>query len=387
MKPPTTALHADRELEQSDSIAPPIMHSVTHVADGPEDFARRATDPLYDGFYTRHGNPTTARVAKVVAELEGGEAALGFSSGMAGISTAVLAHVQAGDHVVAQINHYIGTTHLMTKFLPRFGVEVSRVPQDDPAAFSSAIRENTRLIMTETPVNPTMQLTDLAAISEMGRARGIVTVCDNTFATPFNQRPLEHGIDIVCHSATKYIGGHHDLLGGIAVGTQVAMERLWDTAMTLGPQLAPFSSWLALRGVRTLSLRIKQHNRNAQAVAEFLSRHPKVDTVHYPGLDSHPQHALAKKQMSGFGGLLTLVLKGGYAAGARFIAATEIVQNAPSLGGVDSLAIQPAAMWGGRLPPNLIEEQGLAPGMIRLALGIEDTEDLLADMERGLAAA
>ena len=363
------------------------MQSVTHFADGPEDFARRATDPLFDEFYARHGNPTSSRIAKVVAELEGGESAMMFSSGMAAISTSVLAHVKAGDHVVAQVNHYISTTHLMTKFLPRFGVEVTRVPQEDPAAFAAAIRDNTRLIMTETPSNPTMQLTDLAAVAAAARERRVTTICDNTFATPFNQRPIGLGIDIVCHSATKYIGGHHDLLGGAVIGRRESVEQVWEAAMTLGPQPAPFSAWLALRGIRTLALRIRQHNQNALAVARHLSYDPKVEQVFYPGLESHPQHALAREQMDGFGGVLSFVLKGGYEAGARFLAATELIQNAGSLGGVDSLGIQPAAMWGGRLPPALIAEQGLAPGMIRIAAGIEDTDDLLNDVKRGLSAA
>ena len=382
----TTALHADRSLGHDDGIAPAIMMSVTHAADGPQDFARRATDPLFDEFYTRHGNPTSSRIAKVVADLEGGEVAMMFSSGMAGISTTVLSHLQAGDHVIAQINHYASTTSLMTKLLPRFGVDVTRVPQHDAAAFAAALRENTKLIMTETPVNPTMALTDLAAIVALARPRGIVTVCDNTFATPMNQRPLSLGVDIVCHSATKYIGGHHDLLSGVVVGSKTALEKVWDTAMVLGPQPAAMTSWLALRGVRTLGLRVARHNGNALAVARHLERHAKVQKVYYPGLESHPQHDLACTQMTGFGGLLSFVLDGGYEAGVRFLAATEIIQNAASLGGVDSLAIQPAVMFGGRLSPELIEEQGLSPGMIRLATGIEEADDLLADVDRALAA-
>ncbi len=383
----TTALHADRSLETASGIAPPIMQSVTHRADGAEDFARRATDPLYDEFYARHGNPTSSRIAKVVADLEGAEAGIMFASGMAAISTAVLAHVRAGDHVVAQVSHYISTTHLMTKFLPRFGVEVTQVDQRSVDAFAAALRPNTRVVMTETPVNPTMQLTDLAGVAQLTEGRDVVTICDNTFASPFNQRPIELGVDVVCHSATKYIGGHHDLLAGCVVGARATVERVWDTSMTLGNQPAPFNAWLALRGVRTLSLRIGQHNANATAVANYLATHPKVEEVHYPGLATHPQHDLARRQMTGFGGLLTFVLKGGYEAGVRFLRGTELIQNAGSLGGVDSLAIQPAAMWGGRLPPEVIAEQGLAPGMIRLATGLEQTDELLADVDRGLAAA
>ena len=383
----TTALHGDRHLAEGDGIAPPIMQSVTHAAADAEAFAHKATAPLYDQFYARHGNRTASRIAEVIAQLEGAEQGMMFASGMAAISTAILAHVRAGDHVVAQTNHYIGTTHLMGKLLPRFGVEVTQVDQREPKAFAQAARPNTKVIMTETPVNPTMHVTDLRAVVDVAKTVGATTVCDNTFATPFNQQPLAFGVDIVCHSATKYIGGHHDLLAGCVVGSKAAIERVWDTSMTLGGQAAPLNAWLALRGVRTLSLRMAQHNRNALAVAKHLESHPKVTAVHYPGLVSHPQHGLARDQMTGFGGLLTFVLKDGYQAGVRFLQATRLVQNAGSLGGVDSLAIQPAAMWGGRLSTDVIASQGIEPGMLRLACGIEATEDLLKDVGRGLDAA
>ena len=380
----TRALHADRDLDSGTGVAPAIEQSVTHSAHGAEDFAQRASERLHDEFYARHGNPTSSRIAKVIADLEGGQTAMMFGSGMGAIATSVLAHLEAGDHVVAQTNHYIGTTDLVSSVLPRFGVEVSKVEQREVGQFEAAFRPNTRMLLAETPVNPTMQLTDLKAVADLARSRNAVSLCDNTFATPINQRPLELGFDLVCHSVTKYIGGHHDLLAGCVVGSEDQLHRIWHMSMTLGAVSAPFNSWLALRGVRTLSLRVAQHNTNAMALAEFLETHPAVSRVLYPGLPSHPQHDLAKQQMHGFGGLFSFILKLGYEAGVRFLERAEILQNAGSLGGVDTLGIQPAAMWGGRMSNETIREQGLEPGLIRIATGIEDTQDLLEDFEQAL---
>jgi methionine-gamma-lyase len=384
--PATRALHSDRDYEGNHGLAPIISQSVTCYADDAADFAFKAEEPLNDQFYARHGNPTSSRIAHVIADLERAEVGMMFSSGMGAITTAVLSQVAAGDHVIAQTNHYIGTTNLITQILPRFGVEITRVDQTRPEAFAEALRPETRLVIVESPVNPTMQMTDLAAVAAIARAAGARTLCDNTLATPLNQRPIELGIDMVAHSATKYIGGHHDLLAGCLVGPRALLERAWDISMTLGAVSAPMNAWLALRGIRTLSLRVAQHNRNAEALARFLENHPKVERVHYPWLESHPQHELARRQMSAGGGLLSFVLRGGYEAGVTFLRNTKLVQNAGSLGGVDSIAIQPAAMWGGRLPPEVVAEQGIHPGMIRLATGIEDTDDLIDDVEQALEA-
>lgn len=257
----------------------------------------------------------------------------------------------------------------------------------DVNAFAAAIRPNTKLILCETPVNPTMQLTDLAAVADLARSRNVLTLCDNTVATPLLQRPLELGIDMVAHSATKYIGGHHDLLAGAICASRELVDRVWDMSMTLGAIPAPFNSWLALRGVRTLKLRVEQHSRNAMAISRFLSDHPAISVVNYPGLETHPQNGLAAKQMEDFGGLLSFEVKGGYEPAARFIKSLQIPFNAGSLGGIDSLVIQPAAMWGGRLPANLVEEQGISPGLIRMAVGIEETDDLIADIAQALERA
>lgn len=382
--PATRALHLDRVLEPGTSVAPAIMQGVTYYSHDGDDFAINATEPLNDKFYGRHGNQTSSRAAMIVADLEGKEVGMMFSSGMAAITTTLMSLLRKGDHVVAQKSHYIGTTGLTNDTFPRYGIDVTLVEQTDAKAFADAIRPNTKVIMLETPVNPTMKITDLKAVCDAARELGITTVCDNTFATPINQRPGDFGVDIIVHSATKYMGGHHDLLGGVAVGSKVLMGKVWDMSMTLGGVAAPMNAWLVLRGLRTLKMRVEQHNRNGLAIAQFLETHEKIGKVFYPGLESHPQHELATKQMSGFGGLLTFELKGGFEAGQRFIKALKIPLYAASLGGVDSLVIQPAALWLGRLSPELVEKQGVNPGLIRFSAGIEDTADLLSDIAQAL---
>jgi methionine-gamma-lyase len=382
--PGTRALHLDRAMDPGTGVAPAIQQSVTHFAESRDDFARKASEPLNDQFYARHGNPTSSRIARIVADLEGAETAIMTASGMSAIASTVLALVGSGDHVVAQTSHYIGTTNLLTQVLPKFAVSVTQVDQREPDAFRAAMRPNTRVVMVETPVNPTMHVTDLAAVASVAKAAGALTLCDNTVATPLLQQPIAHGVDIVLHSATKYIGGHHDLLAGVVAGPKALVDRVWDMSMTLGPIAAPFNAWLALRGVRTLKLRMEQHSRNGLAVARFLAAHPKIEEVHYPGLESHPQHDLARRQMAAFGGLISYEVAGGFEGGRRFISALQLPFNAGSLGGVDSLVIQPAAMWGGRLPEEEVRKQGVGPGLIRMAVGIEETDDLLSDLSQAL---
>ncbi len=382
--PGTRILHLDRDMDPGTAVGPAIYQSVTHYAESGEDFVVKSTEPLNDQFYARHGNPTTSRIARVIADLEGAEAALFASSGMGAITAAALTVVSAGDHVVAQTSHYIHTTKLVTQYMPRFGVNVTQVDQRDIGAFEAAIRPDTKLIIVETPVNPTMVLTDLKAVADLARARGIITLCDNTVATPIGSNPIALGIDLVAHSATKYIGGHHDLLAGVVCGRRPLIEKVWDTSTILGAIAAPFNSWLALRGIRTLPLRMERHSQNGQAIAEFLEKHPKITKVNYPGLPSHPQHELAKRQMRCFGGLLSYEVKGGYEGGRRFIQNLKLPVNAGSLGGIDSLVIHPSAMWGGRLPPEVVEKQGITPGLIRMAAGIEETADLISDLSQAL---
>lgn len=380
----TRLLNADRDMAEDLGVSPPLYQSANFSVLS-EEHLDEISEPLGSHYYTRRGNPTSARLVKIIADLEGAETGMAFASGMGAIATTLMAFLKAGDHVVGQNNHYIGITEMIDRILPEYGVESTRVDQRSAAAFEAAIRPNTRMIVLESPSNPLMHITDLKAVCDIARARGIITLCDNTFATPINQRPIESGVDIVMHSVTKYIGGHHDLLAGCIVSSQPLVEKVWNLSMVTGAIAAPFNSWLALRGIRTLELRVLQQNRNALAIAQRLETHPAVKQVFYPGLPSHAQHALAVKQMSGFGGLLTFDLKGGYDAGQSFMKKLRLARHASSLGGVSSTLVQPATLFGGRLPSKLMEEQGITSGLIRFAVGIENTEDLVADIEQALA--
>jgi methionine-gamma-lyase len=384
LAPDSLAIHADRDLNDSHAVAPPIWQTSTFWADSGPEFLDMATAPRHDRFYTRYGNPNHSQVEAVVAALEGADAAMVTSSGMAAITGAVLANVSAGDHVVAQTSLYAGTIGLLKKVLPRFGVEATLVDQRDPQNFAAAIRPNTRLIVVETPSNPVAAVTDLAAVAELARGRGIITIADNTFATPVNQRPLALGIDLVVHSATKYLGGHSDLVAGVVVGPAGRLQGIWEDAIALGSSPAPFDAWLLLRGLRTLPLRVARHNRSAAAIAAFLEGHPAVSRVHYAGLESHPQHDVARRQMSGFGGVVSFELGGGFEAAERAIAAMRLPRRAASLGGVESLVVHPAAMWAGSLDAEQLAASGIEAGLIRLSVGLEDERDLIADLERAL---
>lgn len=379
-------IHADADFALDSAIAPPIHQTSTFRAASAEEFAIMATQPHHNRYYSRYGNPTLERVEKVIAELEGAEAALVTGSGMGAITTTVLALVSAGDHIVAQRNHYMGTTKLLTEILPRFGVTATLVDQTDVGAFAAALTPQTKLIIVESPANPTLQLTDLAAVAELARPRGILTFADNTFASPINQRPLALGIDLVMHAATKYLGGHHDLSAGVVAGSKALIDKIWDAHIVVGAVLGPIDGWLLLRGLRTLPLRVAQHNRTALAVAEFLAAHPAIEAVYYPGLTSHPQHALAQRQMRGYGGVLSFAVKGGYAATQRFIGALKLPTQAVSLGGYESLIVHAAAMWMGTLGETGLEEAGIQPNLVRFSVGLEDERDLIADLRQALAA-
>lgn len=379
----TRLLTADRSLGDDTSVAPPLYLSVPYKIRDIEHLGELA-QPMGDRYYTRRGNPTTSRLMKVLADLEGAETGIITSAGVGAMSTAVLSLVKTGDHVIGQSAHYIGTNHLLDTFLPNFGVQTTRVDQRSPEAFKAAIRPNTKLIIVETPVNPMMYVTDLRQVGRLAKEHGIVTICDNTFATPLNQRPIELGIDLVMHSITKYVSGHHDVLGGALLGRKDLIGKVWNGSLTLGAIAAPFNSWLALRGVRTLELRMQRHNTNGQALAEMISQHPAVKEVFYPGLPSHPQHELARSQMAGYGGLLTFELRGGGDAGITFLERLQLVTFHSSLGGITSNAIQPAALFGEQLAPEVVAQQGIKPGLIRLSAGIENTSDLVQDVKQAL---
>ncbi len=324
-------------------------------------------------YYTRYGNPLHERVAALVAGLEGAESGLCFASGMAAISTVMVGLLQAGDHVVAQANHYMGTSLLLTEVLPRLGVTATLVDQRDTDAFIAAIRPGTRLVHLETPANPTLALTDIAAVADAAHRAGALVTVDNTVASPMNQTPIQLGADIVMHSATKTLGGHHDLTAGVVVGSRAHCDRVWRTAVVLGATLSPMDAWLLLRGLRTLAVRTERQNASAQQVAEFLASHREVRVVHYPGLQTHPQHQRAAAQMLGFGALMALELRGGYDAAERLLARLRLFTHAVSLGGVDSLAVHAAAMWSGTLDEGQMRAAAIEPSLVRLSVGLESS--------------
>jgi methionine-gamma-lyase len=380
----TVVIHADRDVHPSHSVARPIFQTAAFWAEDSESFARAAVEPRGKDFYTRYGNPNHAQVAAVVAQLENTEAAMVTASGMAALTTTVLALVSAGDHVIGQKSTYGGTASVLLNLLPRLGVSTTQVDQTDPEAFEKAMTPQTRLILLESPSNPLLQVTDLRAVANLARAHDVLTLADNTFATPLNQRPTDFGIDLVWHSATKYLNGHSDVSAGVVAGPAQLLDRIWDVALLTGATLGPFDAWLLLRGLRTLPLRVARHNDNGQALAEALERHPAVTRVHYPGLPTHPQHTLAGRQMSGFGGVLALELAGGFQAADAFVGQLRYARRSASLGGVESLAVHPASMWRGMLSDEQLVASGLPMGLVRVAAGIEDTADLVADV---LAAA
>ncbi len=384
-KTDTLLQHADALPGDDSSVAPPIHPSVTFSAADAADFAEMASRPMHARYYTRYGNPTLERTARLVAALEGGEAGLLTASGMGAISAVLIGLLRAGDHVVAQANHYVGTTRLLAELLPRYGVRATLVDQTKVEAFEAAIEPATRLVMIETPVNPTLALTDIAAVCSLAKARGIPTVADNTFASPINQRPIALGADVVVHSATKYLGGHHDLTAGAIVASAATVERIWQTAIVLGSVLAPHDAWLLLRGMRTLAVRVERANASALRIATFLEAHRGVSRVHYPGLASHPQHALAGRQMRGSGGMVALQVAGGYRDAERVMSRLSLFTQAVSLGGVESLAAHAAAVWAGTLSDEALREAGIEPNLIRLSVGLEDADDLIADLDQALA--
>jgi cystathionine gamma-lyase len=377
-------------VDADSAIVPPIVYSATFTASDAQAFAEMSSQPRHARYYTRYGNPLHDQVAAQLVALEGGAApscdALVTASGMGAISLVLLGLLKAGDHVVAQSNHYMGSAKHFSELLPRFGVRCTLVDQTDLRAWERAFEPNTRLVMTETPVNPTCALTDLAAVAALARARGALSVCDNTFASPINQQPLALGVDVVVHSATKYLGGHHDITAGAVLARKELIDELWKTQIVLGATLSPMDAWLLLRGMRTLALRVRQHNASALALAAWLERQPQVERVFYPGLESHPQHALARAQMQGFGGVMNIAIKGGYEAASRFVHALELPRQAVSLGGVESLVVHAAAMWAGTMNDAQMRVAGISPNSVRLSVGIEGVDDLRADLAQALDA-
>jgi cystathionine gamma-lyase/cystathionine beta-lyase/cystathionine gamma-lyase/homocysteine desulfhydrase len=363
----TICIHAGQEPDPSTgAIITPLFQTSTYVQD---ELGR------HKGYeYARTQNPTRFALEKNIAAIENGRAGFAFASGMAAI----------GDHVVVTANTYGGTFRLFDKVLTRYQLEFSYVDTSEPELIEQAIRPNTKLLFVETPTNPVMKLTDLGRAAEIAHARNVKVVVDNTFASPYVQRPIELGADLVVHSTTKYLNGHSDSIGGIVVAVRDDdIEWLRFIQNTEGAILSPMDSWLVLRGTKTLAVRMAQHNRNGLAIAEFLAGHPKVRSVMYPGLPSHPQHELAKRQMNGFGGMLSFDV-GNFEAARRVLNRVRLMALAESLGGVETLIGHPASMTHASVPPERRAAIGLTDSLIRISVGIEDAEDLIADLTQAL---
>jgi cystathionine gamma-synthase len=386
----TRAVHAgEPRTKPYHALTTPVVQTSTFTFEDTADLvafmeARRQDVPPERTDYGRYGNPTVAAAERKLADLDSGESALLFSSGMAAITVTLLALLSADAHVVVTDDCYRRTRECLGKLLPRFGVETTPVPAGDYQALEQAIRPNTRLIFSESPTNPYLRVLDLARLVAMARARGLLVVIDSTFATPINQRPLEYGVDLVIHSATKYLGGHNDLLAGVAVGSREIIGRLREAQAIVGAICDPHTAYLLLRGVKTLALRVARQNATALEVARFLEASPHVRRVHYPGLASHPDHVIAAEQMAGFGGVVSFELHGDGVTTGRFIDALRIPAIGPSLGGTESLVVQVALASYYDVPAAERARLGLSETLVRLAVGVEDAEDLIADLAQAL---
>jgi cystathionine gamma-lyase len=385
-KPPkhafaTRVIHAGQEPDPSTgAIMTPIYQTSTYVQESP------GKHKGYD--YARSINPTRLAYERCMADLENGDRGFAFASGLAGMAT-VLETLEAGSHIIASDDLYGGTFRLFERVrIKSANLEFSFVDLSNPAALKKAIRKNTRMAWIETPSNPLLKLIDLEAVARFARENDLVTVADNTFASPYIQRPLDLGFDIVVHSATKYLNGHSDMVGGVAVvaaGRNVLSDRLGFLQNAVGAVAGPFDSFLALRGLKTLALRMERHCANAADLAAWLEKQPQVKQVRYPGLASHPQHGLAQRQMKGFGGMITIYLDSDLAGARRFLENTRLFALAESLGGVESLIEHPALMTHGSIPTEQRAQLGIDDTLIRLSVGVEDVEDLRTDLAAALA--
>jgi cystathionine gamma-lyase len=376
----TLAIHAGQQPDPATgAVMTPVYLTSTYAQPSPG---------VHKGYeYSRTQNPTRHALQDCLAALEGARHGLAFASGLAA-TDCVLHLLDAGSHVVASDDVYGGTFRIFDKVFRRLGLSFDYVDMSDARNVARALRPETRLVWIESPTNPMLKIVDLAEVARIARAHGARTVVDNTFATPYLQRPLEHGIDVVVHSTTKYLNGHSDVIGGAVVTSDAELfERLRFLQNAVGGVPSPMDSFLVLRGLKTLHVRMDRHCENALALARFLEGHRQVERVTYPGLPSHPQHALAQRQMRGFGGMLTFVIRGGLDAARRFLEAVRIFACAESLGGVESLVEHPAIMTHASVPKETRERLGIADGLVRISAGIEKVEDLIADLERGLAAA
>ncbi len=381
----TKAVHAGEDSDTTaDSVAIPIYETSSFSFDSAEQGAARFAGKEEGYIYTRLGNPTTRALEKSVAELENGEDARACASGMAAITTTLMSIVKKGDHVVATDCLYGGTLKLFLDILPKFGIDFTLIDSSDAANIKAAVRKNTRLIYVETPSNPTLKLTDIRETVKIAAEFDLLTVVDNTFMSPCFQRPIELGADIVIHSLTKFLSGHSDVIGGIVVGSRSFLKTFDPIFKNTGPTLGPFEAWLTLRGIKTLPIRMEKHNENAIRIAGFLEKHLKIERVYYPGLKSHAQHELAKRQMSGFGGVLCFQVRGGLEAGIKLMNFMKLCTLAVSLGSVETLISHPASMTHSLITREERLKAGITDNLVRLSVGIESVEDIIQDLEQAL---
>ncbi|HUO26723.1 MAG TPA: aminotransferase class I/II-fold pyridoxal phosphate-dependent enzyme, partial [Candidatus Aquilonibacter sp.] len=369
-RPETTAVRGAADLRKKNGpLATPIYQTSTfEVTDNDEQV--RATQT--DHFYTRYGNPTNTVAENIVAELEGTDDALTFASGMGAVTTTIMALLKAGDHIVAQRDIYGGVTKFLSQWLPKMGIETTFVDTTDYGQHARAVRPNTRLMHLESPTNPTLRVVDFKKVAALAKNHNLTTLIDATFGTPINQCPAEYGIDLVMHSGTKYLNGHTDLICGVVAGRAELIEKIHETRITLGNCMDPHASWMLVRGLKTLAVRVARQNENAMRVAEFLEQHPKVRRVHYPFLKSHPQYALARQQMSGGGGMVTFEVEGTGDDARRVSESLSLFTLAPSLGGVESLVSIPVRTSHLMIAAEHRAKMGVTEQMIRLSVGIEN---------------
>jgi len=383
--PSTRAVHGgERQQRLGDAVTVPIYQTSTYVFRNTQELVDFKEGRIEKGEYGRYGNPTTSAAERKVAELEHAEDALLWASGMCAVTSLLLTILRAGQHMIITADSYRRTRQFCDGMLRRLGIDVTVVPPGDPQGIEAAVQANTRLLFSESPTNPYLYVVDLEQIVAIARRHRLRTVIDSTFATPYNQNPLDFGIDLVMHSATKYLGGHNDLLAGVVVGNANIIGALREAQGMLGGITDPNTAYLLVRGLKTFALRMQRHNANGMALARFLEGHAKVRRVYYPGLVSHPSHAVARQQMRGFGGVVSFELDGTLQQTSAFIDALRLPYIAPSLGGVESLIEQPALMSYYELTPEERQRLGIGDSLVRYAAGIEDTDDLLTDVEQAL---
>ena len=383
----TRAIHHGYDpLEAEGALTPPLHLTSTFAFATAEQGGARFAGESEGHIYTRISNPTTDLLERRMASLEGGEAAVAMASGMGAITSVLWSFLRAGDELITDKTLYGCTFSFFQHGLSRFGITVRHIDLTNPLALETAITDRTKVVYFETPANPNMRLVDIAAISAIARRHGAKTIVDNTYATPVQTRPIEHGADMVVHSATKYLGGHGDLVAGIAVGSSedMAEVRMVGVKDMTGAVLAPFNAMLILRGLKTLQLRVERHAASAQQIAEALRKHSSVASVHYPGLSDFPQHELAKRQMNGFGGMIAFELKGGYTAGIEMMNRLRLVRRAVSLGDAESLIQHPASMTHSTYTRDEREAHGISEGLVRLSVGLESVDDILEDLHQAM---